>query len=229
MKNLHESWKTPEIQETLEYVRKSHAANSDLAPCTSEPVYGWVGIERRSKETRPRAHKNKADEVGHTLSDAEIAQIIVEFQKKHPNLKLETQDENRTITTSIRSMAQKLNFQINIERDDNGQHTIKAECLGIREPFPSITRCLSSRAQQKDLNYLLVCSSRRIEFLLQDAYYLQDMIAAYKTVNGTSCAKCGSIVDKHMMVPSARRTTPSTNTEETPEMIWQALHESCLE
>jgi hypothetical protein len=55
-----------------------------------------------------------------------------------------------------------LKFRINIEREANGRHKLNAECLGTTEPFLAVTRCIASRPQANDLNYLLVCLSYMI-------------------------------------------------------------------
>jgi len=53
------------------------------------------------------------------------------------------------------------------------------------------------------------------------------MIAAYKLVKGTSCAKCGKSLDSTMMKPIARRSKQVAITNESAENVWQALHENC--
>jgi hypothetical protein len=54
------------------------------------------------------------------------------------------------------------------------------------------------------------------------------MIAAYKTVRGISCAKCGKLLDKLAMIPTARRNRHITAANAASETSWEALHESCL-
>ena len=49
------------------------------------------------------------------------------------------------------------------------------------------------------------------------------MIAAYKQVKGTSCAKCASLIDNHMLTPTARRSKQVSGA-----IVWEALHEGCL-
>jgi hypothetical protein len=49
-----------------------------------------------------------------------------------------------------------LKFQINVKREANGRHKLNAECLGTKELFLAITRCIASRPQANDLKYLLV-------------------------------------------------------------------------
>jgi hypothetical protein len=54
------------------------------------------------------------------------------------------------------------------------------------------------------------------------------MIAAYKTVKGTTCDNCGKMLDNAMLTPTARRSKVVAVANETFETVWQALHESCL-
>jgi hypothetical protein len=104
-----------------------------------------------------------------------------------------------------------LKFRLGIEREANGRHKLSAECLGTTEPFLAITRCVASRSNADDLKYLL------------------DMIAAYKTVKGTSCAKCGKLLDKSALTPTARRSKQVATVNENPDTVWMALHEACVE
>jgi hypothetical protein len=54
------------------------------------------------------------------------------------------------------------------------------------------------------------------------------MISAYKTVKGTSCAKCGRLLDDMALTPAARRSKQIAAANETTEIVWEAFHESCL-
>jgi len=55
------------------------------------------------------------------------------------------------------------------------------------------------------------------------------MITAYKTVKGTSCAKCGRLLDDLALTPTGRRSKRIAATKETTETVWEAFHESCLD
>jgi hypothetical protein len=55
------------------------------------------------------------------------------------------------------------------------------------------------------------------------------MIASYKTVKSLVCAKCGKLYDAESIKPMARRGRQVDRTDEKAEMVWEALHESCLE
>ena len=54
------------------------------------------------------------------------------------------------------------------------------------------------------------------------------MIAAYKVVNGLRCAKCKRMLDDEATKPVARRSRQVVGANEAPEMIWESLHEGCL-
>jgi hypothetical protein len=54
------------------------------------------------------------------------------------------------------------------------------------------------------------------------------MITAYKTVKGSSCAKCGSLLDGRALTPTARRSKQVVAANDTTDTVWQAFHESCL-
>ncbi|KAF1947914.1 hypothetical protein EJ02DRAFT_440078 [Clathrospora elynae] len=208
--NLKVQWKTPEIQSTFAHVKKSFDANADLSESASIPSYGWTERAQRAKDSKKSKGGESVEDLGATLTDEAIGGIVVEFRKTHPNIKLETQDDNRSISTRFVSGSVLLKFRINIEHEANGRHKLSAECLGTTEPFLAVTRSIASRPQANDLKSLL------------------DMIAAYKTVKGKSCANCGGILDKAMMIPTARRSKKVASANESPETVWEAFHESCL-
>lgn len=55
------------------------------------------------------------------------------------------------------------------------------------------------------------------------------MVAAYKTVKGTSCAKCGKLLDQAALVPTGRRQKLfATTIDASGETGWEAIHENCL-
>jgi hypothetical protein len=54
------------------------------------------------------------------------------------------------------------------------------------------------------------------------------MIAAYKTVKGASCAKCGNMLDNVPLTPTARRSRQALAANATSETLWEAFHEGCL-
>ena len=55
------------------------------------------------------------------------------------------------------------------------------------------------------------------------------MIAAYKTVKGTTCDRCKKMLDSAALPPTARRSRGVTAADESQDIAWVALHESCLE
>ena len=59
--------------------------------------------------------------------------------------------------------------------------------------------------------------------------FLKDMIASYKTVKSTMCAKCGKSYDAESSRPLARRRKKIDRADENASVVWEALHESCLD
>lgn len=55
------------------------------------------------------------------------------------------------------------------------------------------------------------------------------MIASYKTIKALNCAKCERMLDDQLLVPTARRSKQVSEGEGKGEVVWQALHEKCLE
>ncbi|CBX99833.1 hypothetical protein LEMA_P074220.1 [Plenodomus lingam JN3] len=190
IKSLNEQWNSLENQKTFEHVRKSYATNSDLSASTTIPSYGWQERARSNTDPVQNVHSDVIEENCAVLSDKDVSRIIVEFQKKRPDIKLETQDDDQTILMYFISTSKKLEFRIVIERDANGRHKLAADCLGPKELLQAITRCIASRPNANDLEYLL------------------DMLAAYKTMKPPSCAKCAKILDQTMLPPTARRSFP---------------------
>lgn len=54
------------------------------------------------------------------------------------------------------------------------------------------------------------------------------MIAAYTITKGTSCAKCGRLLDSAALIPTARRSKQVAAADESLETVWVPLHEGCL-
>ncbi|KAI4647578.1 uncharacterized protein J4E78_008893 [Alternaria triticimaculans] len=208
--SLKSQWKSPELQSTFEHVKQSLGANADLSESVSIPSHGWTERARKAKESAKNQGGDNKEDTGAIVTDEDIERIVVEFRKAHPNLKVETNDEDRSIQTRFVSGSVMLKFRVGIERDTNGRHKLNAECLGTTEPFLAITRCIASRSNSDDLKYLL------------------DMIAAYKTVKGTSCAKCGKLLDDSALTPTARRSKQVAGTTDALETVWEAFHEGCI-
>ena len=156
--SLKSQWKSPEVQSTFEHAKQSLSANADLSESVSIPSHGWAERARKAKEsTKSQGGENKED-TGAIVTDEDIERIVVEFRKAHPNLKVETHDEDRSIQTRFVAGSLMLKFRVGIERGANGRHKLNAECLGTTEPFLAITRCIASRSNPDDLKYLLVCT-----------------------------------------------------------------------
>ncbi|KAF1921057.1 mediator complex subunit 27-domain-containing protein [Ampelomyces quisqualis] len=209
VKLLKEQWRAVETQLVFEHAKKSFAANTDLSASKSTPSHGWTEREKE-RSTKRNNSSESLDESRSNSATEDVPQILVEFQKAHPSIKLETQDDNRTISTQFVSGSFKLRFRIVVDQEANGKHKFSAECLGASEPWLSINRCIASRPQANCLKYLL------------------DMVAAYKTVKGTSCAKCKRLLDDTALTPTARRSKQVDAANDTIQTVWEAVHESCL-
>jgi hypothetical protein len=98
IKTLHEQWRSAGITNTFEHTRKSLAANADLSASRSIPRHGWTERERKGRGTHKTSQSESNEESNTTLTDDDIARIITDFQKSHPNIKLEYQDEKHTIS-----------------------------------------------------------------------------------------------------------------------------------
>lgn len=172
IKNLSEQWKSPEIQDTFDHIKKSFAANADLSACSSIPSYGWCERERHIRETKQSKKSDDAEDYNTSLTYEDVPRILVEFQKAHPKIKLETQEDNGSISVrhphrlhayeltcrqiQFVSGSVKFKFLVNLEREASDRHKITAECSGRKEPLLAITRCIASRPKANDLGYLLV-------------------------------------------------------------------------
>jgi hypothetical protein len=55
------------------------------------------------------------------------------------------------------------------------------------------------------------------------------MVAAYKTVKGTTCAKCENMLDSQAIGTVARRSRDVIDGEGTTEVVWEAFHEGCVD
>jgi hypothetical protein len=99
VKMLGEEWRGTETQLVFEHTKKSFASNADLSASKSIPSHGWIEREKKERTVKRSNSSEGADENRDaTLED--VSQVLVEFQKAHPNIKLDTQDNNRTITVS---------------------------------------------------------------------------------------------------------------------------------
>ncbi|KAH7401065.1 mediator complex subunit 27-domain-containing protein [Phaeosphaeria sp. MPI-PUGE-AT-0046c] len=207
IKALNEQWKDNQTQALFEHTRKSLAASTDLAASVSTPSYGWTERDRKMRDSKTPSDRESVDESILTLTDEDISQALADFQK----ISLETQDNNRIIVAHFVSGSIKLRFRITIDRDADNKHKLSVECFGNTEPWLSINRCIASRPQPNDFRGVL------------------NMIAAYKTVKATSCAKCKRLLDNLALIPTARRSRQATVANETAGTVWEAFHESCLD
>jgi hypothetical protein len=100
IENLRVHWKNEETQKIFAHTTKSFATNTDLSASASTPAYGWIEREQKENKAKESSRRGSEDHNSTILSDEDISQIIVDFQKTHPNIKLDLQDENRTISVS---------------------------------------------------------------------------------------------------------------------------------
>ncbi|KAJ4993029.1 hypothetical protein SVAN01_01381 [Stagonosporopsis vannaccii] len=211
IKALNDAWKTPDVQEMFAHIKKSYDSNSDLSASTSVPSHGWIERERREREAHKRnGQHNAVEDDNDSLDDEKISHIIAEVQAAQPNVKFEVQNDNNNITTQFVDGSMKLAFRVSFDHETSTRQRLNVECLGTSELFPSITRCLASRPNANDLTHTL------------------NMIVAYKTVKGTSCAKCKKLLDDSTLIPTARRSKQVATPGDNFETVWEAFHEGCL-
>jgi hypothetical protein len=54
------------------------------------------------------------------------------------------------------------------------------------------------------------------------------MIAAYKDLREAKCDKCKELLDNFAITPAARRNKTVKDANGVDEIVWIALHDSCL-
>ncbi|KAF2019585.1 hypothetical protein BU24DRAFT_122744 [Aaosphaeria arxii CBS 175.79] len=214
IKAFRTTWQSQETQALFEHTKASLEANSDLTPGAQLPRYGWEQKEIRDRDAEARRRdgaKDGEDKAVVSMSKEERERILQEFRAANGQLKVFSKDDDRDILIHFISGGLKYRFHVVVNSETNGGEHLDAECLGNGEPFVSITRCVSLRPHANELKPLL------------------DMIAAYKNVQSNSCAKCGKLLDKSALVPTARRSKQPEEANEKQETVWEALHESCLD
>jgi hypothetical protein len=99
IKGLNDTWKSPEVQEMLAHTKKSYEANRDLSASTSVPSHGWTERERRERESRKgNGARIAVEDQSDKLDDERLPQIVAQVKEAHANIKLELQNDNRSIT-----------------------------------------------------------------------------------------------------------------------------------
>lgn len=172
IKTLQEQWRSPEIQAVFEHTRRSLLANSDLSASRSMPAHGWTEREKKQHNIAKGNHSESTEDGSATLFNEDFARIVADFEKSKPSIKLETQDDNRTISvwlaftscsheltnlqTQFVASSVKLRFRITVEYDASGKHKLNVDSMGSAEPCLSINRCIASRPHPNDLRFLLV-------------------------------------------------------------------------
>jgi hypothetical protein len=97
VKSLNQKFRDTEMQSVFEHTKKSLAANTDLSASMSIPSCGWTEREKKERGANENSRSESMEESGTGLTDDEVAQLLGEFQKTHPAIKLATQEDNRTI------------------------------------------------------------------------------------------------------------------------------------
>ncbi|KAF2747378.1 hypothetical protein M011DRAFT_402736 [Sporormia fimetaria CBS 119925] len=205
-------WLGEDVQSLFRYSRESAQANPDLNASSQLPRYGW---KRRADASHGSAGAKQSGENGSLSSDAitnndDMGRAIEAIRQEDPHVKVQTADDNRDITISFMAETTFLKFHITLKRDANGQDKLKAECLRPTTLSDDITRSIETRERPHDFRYLL------------------DMILAYKTIEGKTCAKCGKAADQRGHLPTARRAKGIT-TDEEKTLAWKAFHRGCLD
>lgn len=100
VRNLNQDWRAPETQNIFDHTGKSHAANADLSASTSAPDYGWVERERKNLKSLAGGQEESA-ETSLSLSSADVARIVEDFKTAHPNIRLDSQNENHLLLVSV--------------------------------------------------------------------------------------------------------------------------------
>lgn len=91
---LKDRWKLPEVQSTFEHVKQSFDANADLSESVSIPSHGWVQREREANKSTSKSRSDSVEDPATILTDGDIARVVAEFRKTHPDLELEMNDDH---------------------------------------------------------------------------------------------------------------------------------------
>ncbi|KAJ4305220.1 hypothetical protein N0V90_000751 [Kalmusia sp. IMI 367209] len=99
MKTFRAQWQSQDIQSVLEHAKKSAAANPDLSAGAQVHQYGWVEKEEREKEAAKKEGegKEKVEDVRVHITKEERENIVAEWRKTHPTIKMEANDEGREL------------------------------------------------------------------------------------------------------------------------------------
>ncbi|KAF2712322.1 hypothetical protein K504DRAFT_372705 [Pleomassaria siparia CBS 279.74] len=213
IKAFRTQWHSQDFQCILQHTAQSLNKNPNLSASAKVPRYGWVNALAKENEAAQRRSNGvqKLEDKFVQLTKEDIARDIAEFHQAYPSIKVLAKDDHQDLTFQFVAGSRELRIHVVIECETNGRHKLNAQCSGTVEPFLSITRCIASRPQANDLKYLL------------------NMIAAYKTIKASSCAKCSKLIDNAALTPTARRSKQVAGANETQETIWEAFHEGCLD
>ncbi|KAF2733092.1 hypothetical protein EJ04DRAFT_295069 [Polyplosphaeria fusca] len=211
IKEFRATWQSQEVQSVFEHARASLEKDDDLSAGAEVAQFGWVdAVEKERERSKRREKGGQPEEVKAKLDAEEIRRVLEEWKVgvEGKGFAISTKEEDREILVSFVAGGMRLKFRIVVEEEGK---RIGVECLGKGSPFTSIGKCVTSRPRDDDLAYLL------------------DMLAAYRTVKGNSCAKCGKMLDEATMMTTARRSRQTANADGSSGTIWEAFHEGCLE
>ena len=108
------------MQEMLAHTKKSYEANPDLSTSASVPSHGWIERERRERESRKGNGQHAAvEDQGDRLDNEKISRIIAQVQEAQPSIKLEAQNDNRSITVRNSSKTPPLSTDISSRRNSS--------------------------------------------------------------------------------------------------------------
>lgn len=157
------------------------------------------------------------------------AQKVVEkFREQHPTLSIQVLDEANGMALEVKIAG----HRFHIARDAKDKQAVyeirtstKAEPTELEQ---GMIRCLQSRAQPDNLEYLLVCPMFLRPSKAETHLNLwQSMLNSYANVNTQPCDKCGRIFDDDLQLPVMRQPViPPTADDEIPSR-WRALHRLC--
>lgn len=83
----------------LAHTKKSFEANQDLSACASVPSHGWIERERRERESHKGPVESAAvEDQSNVWDDETLSRIVADVQETQPNVKLQVQNDNRSIT-----------------------------------------------------------------------------------------------------------------------------------
>ncbi|KAF2425239.1 hypothetical protein EJ08DRAFT_700468 [Tothia fuscella] len=200
--------------------RKGGVREGAMGLCKPVERFEWVdrvGEEGKKGVKRKIGEVEGVNENGKVEGDEEMEGRLRGYAEKFEQVKAAEWDkETQIIKIKVQTPIGKASFTIKrkIVRDkavyDLKGPACKEENRGLFVLYNAIGRCLESRPQTGNLDYIL------------------DMIAAYKDLREAKCDKCKELLDDFAMTPAARRSKMVKSKGKGDQTVWVALHESCL-